>query len=265
MKRFVRYLYEYESGKKVRNAGFVKIEAGNEKTIVNMHGKGFHNCKERELVLYLFYEENGEIIRVWQAEVDLLVPVLSWQLSYTVDDVGGTEKYSKINGIIVETGNGKRFAATWDDKPVENLLAEWKEKSECEEEKSGQNSKENESDDQRGQRQEQRIEQPPDKRIKKIRLQELSALPRCEWKLAHNQFLVHGYNNYHHLIKIEEGNILKIGVPGIYHIKEADLAEVFGFGEFLPAAELDISLEPEEIQQDEMFGYWCRTVRNRRR
>ena len=58
LKRFIRYLYEYENEKRIRNVGFIKVEAGCEDTIVHMQAKGFHNQDERRLVLYLFYEEN---------------------------------------------------------------------------------------------------------------------------------------------------------------------------------------------------------------
>lgn len=50
----------------------------------------------------------------------------------------------------------------------------------------------------------------------KIQRGEISILPRCEWKLANNNFLLHGYYNYRHLVLIDEGNQLKLGVPGIY-------------------------------------------------
>ena len=54
-------------------------------------------------------------------------------------------------------------------------------------------------------------------------------LPRCEWRVANNSFLLHGYYNYHYLILLEEENQMWLGVPGIYHRKEAKAAEVFGF------------------------------------
>ena len=37
--------------------------------------------------------------------------------------------------------------------------------------------------------------------IYKITRQEIAGLPRKEWKLANNHFLLHGYYNYHHLKK----------------------------------------------------------------
>ena len=51
MRRFIRYLYEYEQEKKMRNVGFVKIEQDMEQCVIHVHGKGFRmeeNAQERE-------------------------------------------------------------------------------------------------------------------------------------------------------------------------------------------------------------------------
>ena len=52
--------------------------------------------------------------------------------------------------------------------------------------------------------------------------------------LANNQFLMHGYYNYRHLIifpKKEEGEYW-LGVPGIYHEREKMAARMYGFEKF---------------------------------
>ena len=36
MKQFIRYLYEYEQGKRVRNVGFVRVEQTEEATLVHI-------------------------------------------------------------------------------------------------------------------------------------------------------------------------------------------------------------------------------------
>ena len=45
MKRFIRYLYEYQDGKRIRNVGFVKVEQTDESTIVHIMEKG---CTSRK-------------------------------------------------------------------------------------------------------------------------------------------------------------------------------------------------------------------------
>ena len=96
---------------------------------------------------------------------------------------------------------------------------------------------------------------------KKIQRNELAGLPRCEWRLSNNNFLLHGYYNYRHLVLIDEGNQLKLGVPGIYHEREARAAATFGFPEFIAEADVNVTLEPQERNENQQFGYWCRQVR----
>lgn len=264
MKRFIRYLYEYEKDKRIRNVGFIKIEAGCDETIVHLQAKGFHDGDERRLVLYLFYEENGELVVFPQGEICLTSPVLSWDCAYSVEDTCGQENYLKICGILIETGSGRRIAATWDDRCVNvSKLKEFKEEAELNAvEESGRESESNGMEAQGN----EDYAQPEGLQLKytKISRQELSKLPHCEWKLANNRFLIHGYNNFHHLLLIDNGNYLKLGVPGIYHIKEARWAREFGFEEFISADELGNFFTEYQENDGQIFGYWCRRVRKRR-
>lgn len=102
---------------------------------------------------------------------------------------------------------------------------------------------------------------PSRMQYKKIRRQDIAMLPRCEWRLANNSFLLHGYYNYHHLVLIEDGDELWLGVPGIYHRREAKAAEAFGFVRFIRSDDGDVELEADEKETTEDFGYWCRKVR----
>ena len=97
-------------------------------------------------------------------------------------------------------------------------------------------------------------------RYEKIQRQDLSRLPRREWKLANNSFLLHGFTNYHHLLYIEEEGSIWIGVPGIYHEKEQMAAIAFGFGTFRRMIDVEVELEEEEKNTIEDFGYWCRQI-----
>ena len=97
-------------------------------------------------------------------------------------------------------------------------------------------------------------------RYEKIQRQDLSRLPRREWRIANNSFLIHGFYNYHHLLYIEDGEQVWIGVPGIYHEKEKAAANAFGFPEFRRLTDMEIELSDEEKNTYEDFGYWCRQV-----
>ncbi|MDO4473357.1 MAG: hypothetical protein Q4B75_01695 [Eubacteriales bacterium] len=89
--------------------------------------------------------------------------------------------------------------------------------------------------------------------VRKITRQEIALLPRCEWRLANNSFLLHGYYNYHYLVLIEEEDGLWLGVPGVYHKREEKAAQNFGFSSFLKVSD----------EEKEPFGYWCRKVRQK--
>ena len=89
--------------------------------------------------------------------------------------------------------------------------------------------------------------------VRRITRQDIALLPRCEWRLANNSFLLHGYYNYHYLVLIEEEEGLWLGVPGVYHKREEKAAQNFGFSSFLKVSD----------EEKEPFGYWCRKVRQR--
>ena len=96
--------------------------------------------------------------------------------------------------------------------------------------------------------------------IFKITREDLVKLPRAEWKLANNHFLLHGYRNYHHLVSFEKEGACWIGVPGIYHPNEEKVAYSFGFDQFMKPDEGEVELTEEQMDETENFGYWCRRV-----
>lgn len=88
--------------------------------------------------------------------------------------------------------------------------------------------------------------------FEKINLMELRKLPKSEWAIANNSFLLHGYYNYHYITMKKEKNKCIIGIPGVFHPKEQQVARYFGFDSFIPERD-------EEVIND-TFGYWCRSV-----
>lgn len=264
---------------------------------------------EEKLGLYLFYEEDGVCMGVWQGEIDNINPAVNCRLHYTKDDVGEAENFSKINGVIMSNGSGRKYASVWNDmavdvdhmtvwtaKPKEVLHEVEEEPAEAKEPRSeevqvearpvevtpveevpAENaisvSREAEEPEvqaalETSEREDCREEAPGymskmiQRKVTKIQRKELARLPRCEWRLANNNFLLHGYYNYHYLVFIENRQMMYLGVPGIYHEKEAQAASAFGFPDFIPARELDISLTAEECNEQEEFGFWCRQVRH---
>ena len=118
MKQFIRYLYEYGQGKRLRNVGFVKVEQGEDSCVIHIHGKGLRMRGEKQLNLYLFYEEEGKCIGIWQGIVDNVNPAINYRLTYTREDTGVPENFDRIQGIILENDTRQRYAAVWNDHTV---------------------------------------------------------------------------------------------------------------------------------------------------
>ena len=278
MRRFIRYLYEYEQEKKMRNVGFVKIEQDMEQCVIHVHGKGFRMEENAQgLRVYLFWNTEDKCIGIPQGVTEVPGPAVNWQLCYTPEDVGKKENYDLVNGIILKDVNGHWYAAVWNDDVVNVCRMEmWKmeedsvqgEETECKKGLAQDEEPECKKETLQDEESESgKLEDDLEKeaclggKVRKIQRKDMVCLPRCEWRHANNSFLIHGYYNYHHLILTVRDDRLKLGVPGVYHPQEEKAAESFGFPEFIPAEELDLKLTDEEKNDREKFGYWCRDIR----
>ena len=278
MRRFIRYLYEYEQEKKMRNVGFVKVEQEVDQCVIHVHGKGFRMEENAQgLRVYLFWNTEDKCIGIPQGVTEVPGPAVNWQLCYTPEDVGKKENYDFVNGIILKDVNGHWYAAVWNDDVVNVCRMEmWKmeedsvqgEETECKKGLAQDEEPECKKETLQDEESESgKLEDDLEKeaclggKVRKIQRKDMVCLPRCEWRHANNSFLIHGYYNYHHLILTVRDDRLKLGVPGVYHPQEEKAAESFGFPEFIPAEELDLKLTDEEKNDREKFGYWCRDIR----
>ena len=266
MRRFIRYLYEYEQEKKMRNVGFVKVEQDVDQCVIHVHGKGFRMEENAQgLRAYLFWNTEDKCIGIPQGVTEVPGPAVNWQLCYTPEDVGKKENYDLVNGIILKDVNGHWYAAVWNDDVVNVCRMEmWKMEEDSVQGEEPECKKETLQDEES---ESGKLEDDLEKeaclggKVRKIQRKDMVCLPRCEWRHANNSFLIHGYYNYHHLILTVRDDRLKLGVPGVYHPQEEKAAESFGFPEFIPAEELDLKLTDEEKNDREKFGYWCRDIR----
>lgn len=309
MKRFIRYLYEYEGNQKKRNVGFVKVEQDGKETTISVHGKGLCGKNNENISCYLIKldSEMGNILFVPAGEIQIGMISCGGCFCYTEEliragygkteqSVGQTcEKKDDICGLGLGDPKETFYVALWNEEMYGDLdIARAKVFQEFDSDKTAGESKsiknidekEAEVETQFGddeetenlEEEQETVEESSEKKdlkkddrdidlqnfrrqIMKIQRGEISILPRCEWKLANNNFLLHGYYNYRHLVLIDEGNQLKLGVPGIYHEREARAAATFGFPEFIAEADVNVTLEPQERNENQQFGYWCRQVR----
>ena len=315
MKRFIRYLYEYEGNQKKRNVGFVKVEQDGKETTISVHGKGLCGKSNENISCYLIKldSEMGNILFVPAGEIQIGMISCGGCFCYTEEliragygkteqSVGQTcEKKDDICGLGLGDPKEAFYVALWNEEMYGDLdiarakvFQEFASDKTAEESKSIKNIDEKEAEvetqfgddeetenleeEQPEKKEQETVEESSEKKdlkkddryidlqnfrrqIMKIQRGEISILPRCEWKLANNNFLLHGYYNYRHLVLIDEGNQLKLGVPGIYHEREARAAATFGFPEFIAEADVNVTLEPQERNENQQFGYWCRQVR----
>lgn len=93
------------------------MEQGDDDCTLHIHGKGLHMKGERKLELYLFYG-GDECVGIWQGIVDNVNPAVNYRLYFTREDVIVPENFDKINGIILESELGHKYAAVWNEGAV---------------------------------------------------------------------------------------------------------------------------------------------------
>ena len=224
MEQFIQYLYEYENGERARNLGFMKVEPKMDKVEINVYSK-----------------QLDEVFGIWFRKPDGTCYIAAW------------ENPDECRNYLIQPRAGEEQV---DVRAEQGALC-----VEQETEKLGTSSQEEQDTGSQTEQDSEDTYIPPSTRnFEKIQRQDLSRLPRKEWRLANNNFLLHGYYNYHHLILIQDEEKLWLGVPGVYHEREKMAAASFGFPEFIRLTDYELELSEEEKNTAEDFGYWCRQV-----
>ena len=261
MEQFIQYLYEYENGERARNLGFMKVEPKMDKVEINVYSKQLDEVfgiwfRKPDGSCYIAAWENPDecrnyLIQPRASEEQVEVP--TEQGTFRVEQAPenfGTMSQSEqeidpsVGQIPVNFRTSSQTGQSASSKPAQE--------SRTQPEQGASAQPEQDSED---------TYIPPSTRtFEKIQRQDLSRLPRKEWRLANNNFLLHGYYNYHHLLYIEDEGKVFIGVPGIFHEREKVAAASFGFPEFIRLTDFEMELSEEEKNTAEDFGYWCRQV-----
>lgn len=140
--------------------------------------------------------------------------------------------FDKLAGIILRNASEKTYAAMWEEEAadVEHMTTGQREVLEeaateampeeaateavPEERQQSEEPKVRESliehveklvEQQEFQEEIEKYIPPKTRTYEKIQRQDIARLPRTQWHLANNSFLLHGFYNYHHLLYIEEG------------------------------------------------------------
>jgi len=234
MAQFIQYLYEYENGQRARNLGFMKVDKQMDKTVIQIYAKQLD-----EVTGIQFQREDGSrYFATWEEEGEQMPPMqqppMQEPQQQTPPAMRPPMQEPPMQERPQQTPPAMRPPQQETPQQIQPMQNEAEEVS--------------------------AYIPPNTRRYEKIQRQDLSRLPRREWRLANNSFLLHGFYNYHHLLYIEEDDKVWIGVPGIYHEKEKAAANAFGFSEFQRLTDMELELSDEEKNTYDDFGYWCRRV-----
>lgn len=140
-RRFLSYIYAYENGRKLRNAGFVKVEIREQRMKVQVAVNGIYQKGGRPVELFLI-DDREERIKV--GEISLLNGHGEFRSSTNTENVWNSGyTFSQICGICIQgAGNRNQFYMTlWKDVKRE-VLKEEPEERKTKEDKEEQKEKE---------------------------------------------------------------------------------------------------------------------------
>lgn len=251
MAQSIQYLYEYENGKRVRNLGFMKVDRQMDKAVIQIYAKQLD-----EVTGIQFQREDGSrYIATWDEEgpqMQQSPPAQRPPMQEPPQQTPPPAQRPPMQEPPQQTPPPAQRPPMQEPSQQTSPPA--------------QHPPLQQTPPQRPQEIQNEAEEisayiPPHTRhYEKIQRQDLSRLPRREWRLANNSFLLHGFYNYHHLLYIEDGDKTWIGVPGVYHEKERVAASAFGFPEFQRLTDMELELSEDEKNTYDDFGYWCRQV-----
>lgn len=253
----IRYVHAYEGEEKIQNAGFLRMEACEEKVFLELRISKLRSTDNGVCPVFLLgggkEEAFGEIhLEGGRGCLE--------KKNLPQDDLAGGIGYEQLEQIYVKMPDKRVLRCMISE---EKLHVTWKEPPEPEKEpiegaaievcaeRTAGGSYETEE---RAHKVDNRIPETADKwqyllsaypHIRPfedereyilLKPQDLVILPEKYFGLTGNSFLLHGFCNYEHLILSKERRygetVFYIGVPGNFYHKEKQVAVLFGFESF---------------------------------
>lgn len=289
------YLYEYEKNRRKRNVGFLKIARHYQSCILQIRARGIAVGNGASLELWTFYVKGDQLIGSQIATLTCFGRTVSARIPVSENHFPESRALGEIDGFLIKlpgsaspvfwAASEKNFPAALEylrpagqeEEPSENAAEPEEESSEnAAEPQEGSQPEESstapvspvptEAEDEESPEDSEAISSDAAASsasgtkltARKIQRSDISSLPRRFWFLANNSFLLHGYHNYNHLLLVEEDGHIWLGVPGIYDVREARAADLFGFPQFTRSYAPMLNLEPGERNDEADFGHWCR-------
>ena len=290
IQRFITYIYAYENGEKMNNAGYAKVETRGTEGRIEIHFiNGGVLGKVKAAFLVMQNETMGEIPL---GEIQIENGRGMGRFAFQTERVNNTEiPFDEIDGIGITDVNQQRYGSFWKEVDVQKLKVminrdiqseedvkqkeEIKEKIKAAELESlhsmeipAKNIFPNDSIEEIWQGMKKGRDCVKFGRnicALQIELGDLRELPKKYWYLGNNSFLLHGFFNYKHLLFGKHPNgTWFLGVPGIYERQERVMASIFDFGGFLPLVENKKENSNEEQPAEEntrgQQGVWYHTL-----
>ena len=268
-RRFITYLFKYESGEKQQQVGYAKIEQRQNVGRIELHIK---DCRKDlvEVRPYFFARETRIPIGTMPVKNGAADGLFRFECS----KMGDTEyDFQDMRGLIIPLGMQEVLFSQWDDEVYswqdlmekassEMVKTEVKEKPTITREMTLKeaNAPMMEAAEASNANLMQQIQalRPriyPFKEDHKTwaiqaQLRDMKFLPKEYWHLSNNSFVLRGYFNYGSILIgcMEEEQRWFIGIPGVFYKQEKVIAGMFGFSEF--RSKRGRGEQPGE------FGYW---------
>ena len=291
-RRMVSYIYSYDEGIKNKNVGFARVESRNGQCKILVNLKGVNSGSGNEQQVYFFRKEEDRLVGIYLGSFWIKNGTGEFREITNVDNIKNSGYgLSSIGGVLIRSAGEfqKIFASGWDDgilkvdnfildneemsaiEAVETTEMEYIEEEKVEEEKVEEEKVEEEIHVEAVEKHTQSpweklcdnytkvqvFEEEPNIICLKINLKDIERLPKKNWPLVNNSFLLHGYYSYRYLILANldpmQSKEYILGIPGIFHPNEKFVAAMFGF-EFFKAVKKSNSMTGQ-------FGYWYTKVK----
>lgn len=271
MKRFITYLFCYEDGAKSKNIGFIRTDIRNNLCRMEIHIQNLGRFQGKAKAFLLAKEEKSEGVELGQIVMTQGRGDGAFSFS-TKNLMESSYDFGNVRGVGIRFGNQYYAASFWEDTSEEVFLngkfTIWLKEQSKDEMKAAacempqkEEERPKEAKKEEKPQEPQKEENPQEQKelnkksgnVRRIDMNGIRTLPKKNWYLCNNSFLLHGFYNYHYLIVKEkecEGQKRQyLGVPGFYARQERIMAMMFGFPEF----EAEKETEPVE---EGTFGYW---------
>lgn len=252
-------------GEKRDNVGYARIENYGKESKITIHLKDM-NKQEKEAKVYLFHRNQTKLEGVYLEEIKFCNGIGDFQIiTKTKNVMKSSYEFSDISGIIIYMTSELFWGTEWDGQPIDISQFCF---GESEDELNDESKDElvfaanvEGTDIQKIDRQFlsfAKIYPFAEKEVECVEVEpnNLSNIHEGWKKWEENDFLLHGYGRFRHIVvgrrPREKGYEYFLGIPGIYRNQEEQIANSYGFVQFIPG-------NKENAQYGD-FGYWCTNV-----